>query len=153
MRDPAKEYRESAVRGASPVGLIVILYEEIVRSLHRAHRAVRRNDIEQRTLALTHAIKVIGHLQGILDMGHGGSVARNLSRFYSVMRAKILEANVQSNPETLELLAREFSGMVEAWRRVDEAVCGEKAAAERTGTAATAIAINRSRLQGLLAER
>ena len=50
MKDPARAYRESAVRGASPVGLIVMLYEEVLRTLRRAQRAIQQNDIEARTL-------------------------------------------------------------------------------------------------------
>ncbi|HTV59246.1 MAG TPA: flagellar export chaperone FliS [Verrucomicrobiae bacterium] len=152
MKDPAREYRESAVRGASPIGLIVILYEEIVRSIRRAQRAIRQNDIEQRTQALNHAVQVIGHLQGILDMERGKDVARNLSRFYGVMRAKILEANVESNQEKLEMLAREFSGLVQTWRKVDETLFGERAAGPGAGQRAAAVSGVEFRRQRALAE-
>ncbi len=81
MKDLARFYRESAVRSASPVGLIVILYEETIRSLRKAQTALKQKNIEQRTLELTHAIKVIGHLQSVLDFERGGAVARNLWNF------------------------------------------------------------------------
>lgn len=152
MKDPAREYRESAVRGASPIGLIVILYEEIVRSIRRAQRAIQQNDIEQRTLALNHAVQVIGHLQGILDMEQGKDVARNLSRFYGVMRAKVLEANVESSHEKLEMLAREFSGLVQTWRKVDETLYGERMAAGGTGKRAAVASAAEFRRQRALAE-
>jgi|HubBroStandDraft_6_1064221.scaffolds.fasta_scaffold86967_2 flagellar protein FliS len=122
MRDPVRMYRESAVRGTSPVGLIVILYEEIVRAIRKAQRGLAQNNIEQRTLQLSHAMMVVGHLQAILDFRAGGEVAQNLSRFYNTMRDKMLEANVQASHETLEWLATTFSEHAAAWKEVDRAV-------------------------------
>ena len=127
MRNPARAYRESAVRGASPVGLIVILYEEVIRSMRRAQRALASGNIEERTLALSHAIAVVGHLQGVLDFSKGGQVARDLSVFYDLMRSKILEANVRADNQTMESIATEFSKIKEAWHAVDREILGQPA--------------------------
>jgi flagellar protein FliS len=127
MPDPARAYRESAVRGASPVGLIVILFEETLRSIRKAQRALKENNIERRTLELTHAVEVIGHLQSSLDFEKGGEVARKLSRFYDVARAKILEANIRADDATLEWLASELSGHIEAWQEVDRELTSSEA--------------------------
>ncbi|MGH9685666.1 MAG: flagellar export chaperone FliS [Candidatus Acidiferrales bacterium] len=119
MRDPARAYRELAVGGASPVGLIVILYEEVNRCLRRALDAVRRNHIERRTRELSHAIVVIGHLQSVLDFEKGGQVARSLSNFYNLSRVKILECSGPNAAQILEGLAAEFTGLAEGWQQID----------------------------------
>lgn len=137
MRDPARMYRESAVRGASPVGLIVILYEEVVRSVGRARRGLTQNNIEQRTLGLSHAIKVVGYLQAILDYKAGGRVAYTLARFYDMTRVKMIEANVQGSDEILEWLGATFSEHAEAWKEVDRAV-GHSSEEEAVGARVTA---------------
>jgi flagellar secretion chaperone FliS len=129
-------YRESSVRGTSPVGLIVILYEEIVRAIRKAQRGLAQNNIEQRTLQLSHAIMVVGHLQAILDFKAGGEVAQNLSRFYNTMRDKMIEANVQASHETLEWLATTFSEHAAAWKEVDRAV-GNPSEEEPVGVGVT----------------
>ena len=131
MRDPARIYRESAVRGASPMGLIVILYDEIVRSVREAQRAFERGDIEARTKAMTHAVEVIGYLQSILDFEKGGDVARNLSNFYNVMRAKLLDIHISPTQEGLEMLAREFAKVAAAWQQAEQS-----AAQQNAGTSA-----------------
>lgn len=138
MKDPARAYRESAVRGASPVGLIVMLYEEVLRTLRRAQRAIQQNDIEARTLALSHVLDIVGHLQSTLDFGQGGEVANNLSRFYNVVRAKIFEANLQSSSEILELLSKEFSLFINTWQQVDRAVTSSAAQSSLHSTLAAA---------------
>ncbi|MBZ5503156.1 MAG: flagellar export chaperone FliS [Acidobacteriia bacterium] len=136
MKDPARMYREVAVRGASPVGLIVILYQEIIRSIRRAQRAQAQNNIEQRALALSHAVEVIGYLQSILNMEAGGEVARNLSQFYNAMRAQTLEANLQGSDELMESLGREFANLAEAWLEVDR-TASQESSGDSTAVPAT----------------
>lgn len=138
MKDPARAYRESAVRGASPVGLIIILYEEVLRTLRRAQRDIQQKDIEGRTLALSHALDIVGHLQSTLDFERGGEVANNLSRFYNVVRAKILEANIHGNSEILEMLSKEFSLFINTWQQVDRAVTSSAAQSSTHSTLAAA---------------
>ncbi len=122
MNDPARMYRESAVRYASPVGLVVILYEEVIRSLRRAHQATQQKNIEQRCLSLTHAVLVVGHLQAVLDFEKGADVAQNLSNFYNLARRVILESNNKGNADRLISLAGDFSNLAQAWQQVDHEV-------------------------------
>jgi flagellar secretion chaperone FliS len=121
MRDPARTYRESAVRGATPLGLVVILYDEIVRSIRKAQRAFESGQIEARAKELTHAVEVIGYLQSVLDFEKGGQVARNLSNFYNLMRAKLMEVHITPTHDGLEMLAQEFAKVGAAWRQAEQA--------------------------------
>jgi len=125
MKDPVRVYRESAVRGASPVGLIVILYEEIVRSLRRGQRAMRAGMVEERTNALTHAINVIGHLRGVLNFEKGGRVAAQLAVFYDLMQAQILAANIAPTEAAFDTLIAAFTTVKETWQAVDRDVSGQ----------------------------
>ena len=76
-----QSYRESSARGASPVDLVVRLYEQIVEDLRQAAIAIDQNDIRRRTKRINHAILVIGHLQSPLDFDNGGKVAQDLDTF------------------------------------------------------------------------
>jgi flagellar protein FliS len=127
-QDPARAYREAAVRGASPVGLIVILYEEIIRSIRKAQRALAVGKIEERSNALTHALEVVGHLQTVLDFEKGGALARELSTFYTLARAKLVELNVDPQDGKLDDLAQEFAVMKTAWQRVEHELTQKNAA-------------------------
>jgi flagellar secretion chaperone FliS len=130
MSDPARAYRESAVRGASPVGLIVILYEEIIHSMRKAQRELQSGNIEQRTRSLNHAIAVVGHLQGILNFEKGGRVASDLSLFYDLVRGKILDASVRTDGGTMEWIVTECSKIKQAWELVDRQVSASGDTAE-----------------------
>ena len=80
--NPSLSYRKSAAAGASPLRLVILLYEQALEDLRRAQEALSRGDIEGRTREINHAILILGHLQGTIDHEQGGTVAANLERFY-----------------------------------------------------------------------
>jgi flagellar secretion chaperone FliS len=125
MRDPVREYKENAVRGASPVGLIVMLYEEVIRSVRKGQREIASGNIEERTKSLSHAINVVGHLQSVLNFEKGGRIARDLSVFYDLMRSQIMEASIKGHHQLLESIATEFSKIKETWEEVDRRIASE----------------------------
>lgn len=117
--DHALIYRQSAARGASPIGLVVMLYDTIINDLRRGMQAMREKNIEVRSFELGHAITVIGHLQSTLDREQGGEVARCLDRFYNVTRGKILEAAITQSEEILRQLLEQFLIVRDGWQQVE----------------------------------
>jgi flagellar protein FliS len=95
--------------------LVVALYDNALKSLHRARRAIEAKDIERRTHHLNHVLSIIAHLQGTLDLERGGQVARTLSQFYAYARAKTLEVSLTNSLEKLTELAAHFSSLRGAW--------------------------------------
>ena len=122
-------YLQIAGRSASPVGLVVLLHDTVIRSLHRALHAVKNNDVEQRTAELNHVIAVVGQLQGVLDFERGGDVSPQLDRFYDMARGKIIEANIKVSEEIMQQLAEQFLSLREAWQQVEREVSGAPAPA------------------------
>jgi len=107
------------VRGATPVRLVILLYEQAIEDLRRALDALRGGNIEARTRALNHAILVISHLQASLDKHQGGQVAIHLERFYGQLRAGILEAQAQQSAALIESQMSQLMLVYEAWREVE----------------------------------
>jgi flagellar secretion chaperone FliS len=117
--DARLHYREVAARGASPVRLVICLYEQAIEDLRRAVAALEKGDIEARTRNINHALTVIAHLQGSLDMQQGGEVAVNLSQFYSVIRAGLVQAQVRQSSGILEQQISLLVTIHEAWLEVE----------------------------------
>ncbi|MBI1749431.1 MAG: flagellar export chaperone FliS [Acidobacteria bacterium] len=122
--DPARSYKQFAAGSASPVGLVVMLYDAAMSSLERATQAVDAGDTEKRSAALNHVLAVIGELQGCLNFERGGEVAQRLERFYSVARGKVLEAHIKVSRKMLEELSGQFASLREAWQEVERAESG-----------------------------
>lgn len=132
--NPGLSYREAAVAGASPVRLVVLLYEQAMEDLRRALAAHGRGDIEGRSREINHAILVIGHLQATLDKEQGGDVARNLERFYEHLRAGLVEAQCKQSAEVLERQISHLMQVHEAWRDVEKSQTAPPTQSDAPGT-------------------
>lgn len=137
MMDANLSYRTSSSRASSAVGLVILLYEQLVQDLRRALTALDSGTVQTRTFELGHALEVVGQLQGRLDMQAGGEVAHNLDRFYSALSAGILDAQVKCSKPRLDGLIDDVLSVREAWLEVErnmlEATPGTQPAAVRNG--------------------
>jgi flagellar protein FliS len=113
------EYQQSSVRGATPVGLIIALYDTILRDFRRALDALDSSNVEARVFELNHALTVIAHLKNVLDHDKGGDAASQFSRFYEVTRAMIVDVNLKSSRESLLQLTELYTGLRQAWLQAD----------------------------------
>jgi flagellar protein FliS len=100
--NPGLSYRQAAVRGASPVGLVILLYEQIIEDLRRAQAALRDRNVEARTRDINHAMLVLGYLEATLNREQGGTVADNLERFYRQVRAALTQAQATQSSAEIE---------------------------------------------------
>ena len=116
---PASTYQQLAARGASPVGLVVSLYDTILRDFRRAQAALVAGNVEQRVFELNHALTVIAHLQSVLNHERGGEAAKTFDRFYEIARAMILDASVRCTPESLQKLIATFTSIRQAWHQIE----------------------------------
>lgn len=120
--NPGLSYREAAVAGASPVRLVILMYEQAMQDLRRALSAHTAGDIEGRTREINHAVLVIGHLQATLDHDQGGKVAENLARFYDQLRAGVMEAQCRQSAAALEEQIAHLMLVHQAWCEVEKAL-------------------------------
>ena len=126
--NPANSYRQSAIAGATPIGLVIALYDKLAVDLRLAVEAMNNNDIESRCTALNHATLVLGQLQDWVNLESGDPLARSLADFYQIIRARMLEASLKKSTELLEAQIELVLQVRSAWQ-------------QRDGTAATAEAI------------
>jgi flagellar secretion chaperone FliS len=113
--DVRRHYREGAVAGASPVELIIRLYEQIIDDLRQAARALDQNNIELRTAKINHAILVIGYLESQLNLAGGGVAAENLRNFYRALRANLVQAQFRQSKKILDQQISDLLAVREAW--------------------------------------
>ncbi len=108
-------YQESAVRGATPIELVILLYDSAIEDMRRASTAMLKGDIELRSAQIGHALMVLQQLQGTLDFERGGEAARQFERFYSVVRAKLLEAQIRGSGDLMQQQIRSMSEVRDCW--------------------------------------
>ena len=111
-------YQEHSLDGASPVDLVVALYDGILRFLYAAIAAVERGDIRGRRIAVKRALAILIHLQARLRMDIGGRPAQVLSEFYASMFALILQASVGPSVQRFEEVIRCVRNVRDAWKQI-----------------------------------
>jgi flagellar secretion chaperone FliS len=111
-------YQEHALDGASPVDLVVALYDGIIRFLYAAITAVERGDVNGRRIAVKRALDILIHLQARLRMDIGGRPAQVLSEFYASMFALILQASQGASVTKFEEVIGCVKSVRDAWRQV-----------------------------------
>jgi flagellar protein FliS len=114
-------YRRALVENASSVGLVIILYDLLIKDLKEAIAAIERRDTEARSAAIKHSFVVLQQLEGSLDHENGGEAARHFAGFYSYVRGRIFAAHFKIS---VEILAEQIGRLLElrqAWQQVDPA--------------------------------
>jgi flagellar protein FliS len=111
-------YYEHSLDGASPVDLVVALYDGMIRFLYAAIAAVERGDVRGRRLAVKRAMAILIHLQARLRMDIGGRPAQVLSEFYASMFALILQASLAASAQRFEEVIGFVRTIRDAWKQV-----------------------------------
>ena len=111
-------YQEHALDGASPVDLVVALYDGIIRFLYVAISAVDRGDIRGRRVAVKRALAIVIHLQARLRMDIGGRPAQVLSEYYASMFALIVQASLAASVPRFEEVIGCVRSIRDAWKQV-----------------------------------
>jgi flagellar protein FliS len=119
VMSPKRAYQEAAVIGANPLRLTVMLYEQIIQDVLRADQALIDQRVDRCAQEIGHAVAVIGYLQATLRSEAGTDVTQNLSRFYTMLREKLMEAQVRSSRTILEQLRQQLTEVHEAWTKVE----------------------------------
>jgi flagellar secretion chaperone FliS len=132
--DARLAYRQATVGGASPVRLVILLYEQAIEDVRRALAALERGDIEARTRNINHALLVVGQLQSTLDKVQGGEVARNLERLYQQLRAGLLEAQRRQSEAVLQRQMTDLMLVHAAWCEVERTESGASTPGSERGS-------------------
>ncbi len=114
----AYRYRDTAIRTANPLQLVVILYDEVIHSLKEAQEHLTRKDIAHRSRCINRATSIMSELQGCLNFKEGGEIAVSLDRLYNYMKQQIFRANVEQRAEPLAETVRLLEGLRSAWCEV-----------------------------------
>ncbi|MHC2145021.1 flagellar export chaperone FliS [Pseudomonas sp. 210_17 TE3656] len=100
---------------ASPHRLVQMLMQGGLDRIAQAKGAMARNDIAQRGILIGKAIGIVGGLREGLDLENHGDSLAELDSLYSYMSKRLVEANVQNDPEILNEVARLLITLKEGW--------------------------------------
>lgn len=117
-----QEYRKGAVNGASPVQLVIMLYDGALRFMEAGRHAILEKDLEKQNQSLQRAQKIVMELMSCLDMENGGEIATNLLALYTYALEQLVQANLKDDPEAVDRTIRIFSELRDSWVEIEKSV-------------------------------
>lgn len=109
------QYRKDAVNSASPLQLIVMLYDGALKFMAAGKRAIIAQDVFEQNKNLQKAQKIVAELISCLDMKKGGEIAENLMALYTFCYNKLVEANVQDDPDAIDQVSEVLTNLRAGW--------------------------------------
>ena len=96
------QYRTARVQTASPVGVLVQLYDGAIRFLREAAQHMESGDIAQKGVKLSKAHRIVSELQATLDREKAPELCDQLDSLYDFVLHQIVEANLKNKMELVE---------------------------------------------------
>lgn len=117
LRQYQKVNSHAQVSEASPHRLIQMLLEGGLDRLAQAKGAMARGDIAQKCVLLTKAIDIIIGLRQGLDeeKAEDPAAIQQLDSLYEYMSTRLLQANVNNDPEIIDEVARLLITIKSGW--------------------------------------
>lgn len=112
----AQNYFRTQVESASPMELVVMLYDGGVRAADAAHDAMVSGDIPARRAAISKVMAIIAELQNTLDVARGGRIAEQLDGLYIYMLSRLLKAVSDQDAAPIDEVRRLLATLADAWR-------------------------------------
>lgn len=106
---------QTAIATASPVQIIVLLYDGAINALAAAKGRMQERNLAEKGALISKAIGIVEGLRAVLDHGKGGDISRNLDDLYDYMKRRLVAANLNNEPAGLEEVIRLLQTLREAW--------------------------------------
>ena len=117
------DYRTTHIMTASPMELIIMLYEETAKALTRAEEAFKiegPDRIQEINNNLLHAQDILTELSASLNFEKGGDIATNLYKLYEFMIHQLSQANIKKQVKPVRDVRTLILELKEAWLKVAE---------------------------------
>jgi flagellar protein FliS len=116
-----KAQKELTLLDADPHQVIQVLMREFMTQIYQAKAAITRKDIAAKSESISKAVKIVGGLQGGLNMKSDLEIANNLNDLYNYITIRLTDANVESSIEILDEIHHLFYPIKEAWDNISDA--------------------------------
>lgn len=110
-------YTQNSINIESPVKLVEMLFEGILKFTAQAKKSMQEDDIEKQVYWINRVIDIFSELISSLDYsGEQENLAEYLNGLYTYQIKLLTEANVECEPEKLDIVMNVARGLIEAWK-------------------------------------
>jgi flagellar protein FliS len=119
----AKLYKQKQIESATPMQLVLLLYQGAIDYLNKAEGNLleeKTECLEQFHQNLVSCQNVITELSVALDMEKGGEIAEKLFQLYDYMNYRLAEANISKKIEGVREVRQLLADLKVSWEKVAE---------------------------------
>lgn len=120
MNKAANAYFQTKVSTTDQGQLLLMLYDGALRYLAQARDKILAKDYAAKGVLISKVMDIINELSGSLNLEKGGSLATNLNNLYVLCTARLLQANLKMNIESLDSVVQILSGLRSAYAQIIE---------------------------------
>lgn len=106
------------VEGASPHGLILIMFEELLKGLDSLAAAERAGDRGRAAPIQSRALSILHGLEAGLDFDRGGEIAQSLAKIYREARRLVSLPHSQDRAAGLAQARTMIADIASAWMSI-----------------------------------
>jgi len=115
------QYQTNRVETASPVQLVVALYDGALRFLRTGTEALRSGDLAGKGVALMKAHAIITELLVTLNHEAAPDISAQLEAIYSFVLERIIRANAECDEKLVDEAIRALLPLRDAWAQLARA--------------------------------
>jgi flagellar protein FliS len=116
--NPYQSYRQIQIETASPLELVIKLYDGAVRFINQAKNGLETKDYTLTNESFRRAQEIIDELNDTLNMD-AGEIAVNLRDLYGFIKQTLVEANVKKDSKNLDNALQLLITLRSAWRELN----------------------------------
>lgn len=119
MKNAQDVYRKQGVLTASPMELILMLYEGLRKDLLQAQMAIKNKNLQIAHNKLMNAQDIVTELVNSLDFKY--SISNELFSLYDYILKSLQQINIKKDPEGIPPLLEIVESLKDAWQQVNDA--------------------------------
>ena len=110
------KYQNDSVMTASPIELVIMLYEGLIKQVKLADIFMERKDYEKSNQCLVKAQDIVSELLRSLDFHY--SISNELMQLYDFMLQELIQINLHKDRNRIPALLEMIMNLKEAWNAV-----------------------------------
>jgi len=111
-------YQGNQIEGAGPLGLVLLTYEALFKSLGRTRMAVMAGDMQAEADHAGRAMEALVELSTSLNMEAGGDIAQSLASLYAYMMNRVTSGLCSGSTEHIDEVLGLVQELREGWMQL-----------------------------------
>lgn len=111
-------YQGNQVEGAGPLGLVLLTYEALYKSLGRARLAIESGDMQAEADHTGRAMEALVELSTSLNMEQGADIARDLASLYVYMMNRVTDGLCSGSTAHIDEVISLVQELRSAWMQL-----------------------------------